>query len=105
MRTQSIDARLRRAFSGVVQHATCGAVQGKFFTASIAVILAGAVTAASAQAPVSDPAKLSARLDQLERSLSGSSLVQMHQTAVGQFTGANASDIANPGARSAGAAR
>jgi tol-pal system protein YbgF len=44
------------------------------------MLLACTMTAASAQAPVSDPAKLTARLDQLERSLSGSSLVQMHQT-------------------------
>jgi tol-pal system protein YbgF len=39
-----------------------------------------AATNAAAQAPVSDPRKIEARLKQLERSMSGSSLVQMHQT-------------------------
>ena len=39
-----------------------------------------AATNAAAQAPVSDPRKIEARLKQLERSMSGSSLVKMHQT-------------------------
>jgi tol-pal system protein YbgF len=80
MRAQSSDMRFRRGFSRAAQHATRCAAQGMLFSTTVAIILAGTVTAANAQAPVSDPAKLTARLDQLERSLSGSSLVQMHQT-------------------------
>ena len=80
MRAQSNDVRFQRTFSGVVQHVTHFAAQGMLFAAMVAMVLASTITAASAQAPVSDPAKLTARLDQLERSLSGSSLVQMHQT-------------------------
>ena len=46
------------------------------------IFMAAALTSTTviAQAPVSDPSKIEARISQLERSMSGSSLVQMHQT-------------------------
>ena len=47
---------------------------------ALATVMLLAAAVANAQAPVSDPSKIAARLDQLERSMSGSSLVQMHQT-------------------------
>ena len=50
--------------------------------AALAVLLAAAGGAA-AQAPISDPRQLEARLARVERSLSGSTLVQMHDTLQG----------------------
>jgi tol-pal system protein YbgF len=50
---------------------------------AVAIVTIGmAITTATvmAQAPVSNPGKLEARVNQLERSMSGSSLVQMHQS-------------------------
>jgi tol-pal system protein YbgF len=53
-------------------------------TVAIALVVAIGMPIAStevmAQAPISDPRKLELRIKQLERSVSGSSLVQMHQT-------------------------
>lgn len=48
--------------------------------AIVAMAMAITTTAVMAQAPVSNPGKLEARINQLERSMSGSSLVQMHQS-------------------------
>jgi tol-pal system protein YbgF len=50
---------------------------------AVAIVAMGMVittTTVMAQAPVSNPGKLEARIDQLERTMSGSSLVQMHQS-------------------------
>ena len=47
---------------------------------SMGLVMSVATLHAMAQAPVSDPTRLEARITQLERSMSGSSLLQMHQT-------------------------
>ena len=52
-------------------------------SATAAIALALVAVHARAQAPVTDPRQIEARLARIERSLSSSSLLQMHQTMQG----------------------